>query len=97
MGKIKIPKNRDIEEYVEEMERREKQARAKIVEDKRTQFKKSIEVSDKTKQNEEENQKEIEKKFKRYLERKEAQKLEEDRKQEYLNAVKKLQEKQKGR
>lgn len=86
MGKIKIPKNRDIEEFVEEMERQEKQSSTKIVEDKRTQFKKSIEVSDKIEEDKEV-QKQINKKFEKYLERKESQNAVENRKKEYLKAM----------
>ena len=86
MGKIKIPKNRDIEEFVEKMERKEKQSTTKIVEDKRTQFKKSIEVSDKIEEDKEV-QKQINKKFEKYLERKESQNAVENRKKEYLKAM----------
>lgn len=87
--KVVIPKNRDIEEFVEEMERKEKRSTTKIVEDKRTKFKKSIEVLDKT-QEDKEVQKQINEKFEKYLERKEAQNAVENRKQEYLGAMDKV-------
>ncbi len=76
--KIKIPKNKEIEEFVEQSERAEK------IDNKKQEFKKSLEVRN------DENQ--IERRMKNFSNRKDAQDAEHKRKLAYLKAMNKVEE-----
>lgn len=99
--KIKIPKNRDIEEIVEQAEKEEKiesmeQVTAKIdeqslVEKKKQEFKKSLEVPDET-VNVSDDDKKIEIRVKNYSARRDAQIADHERIIAYLKAMNKIEE-----